>query len=218
MIRVLLADNHTIFRAGVCALIAPEEDIEVVAKTTTTTDLMKLMDDVTADIMMIDLAFEDHHGMEVTKTMKAAYPQLRIIGFSMVDEKESVIGMLKAGANGFLPRNASKEDMLEAIRMVAAGDSYLSHEVSLMLLQELNPSAKKRATRQGDALTPRETEVLRLIAEGYSNPAIAEKLFISLRTVDTHRRHLLDKSEAKNTAGLVKYAFFQGMLPWRLPQ
>ena len=218
MIRILLADDHTIFRAGVCALIAPEEDIEVVAEITNTTDLTRLMDDVRADIMMIDVAFENHRGIEVTKTLKTTYPQLHIIGFSMVGEKEHAIDMLKAGANGFLLRNVSKKDMLEAIRSVAVGNSYLCQEASLILLEQLNLATKKPSTLKGEALTPRETEVLQLIAKEYSNPEIAEKLFISLRTVDTHRRHLLDKTEAKNTAGLVKYAFYHGMLPWSLPQ
>ena len=217
MIRIILADDHTIFQAGVAALIAPEQDIEVVAAPSTKDELTQQLATTATDVVLIDVAFADQQGIEITKGLKVTYPSIYVIGFSMVDRKETVIDMLRAGASGFLLRNANQKDLVEAIRTVASGDSYINHEVSVWLLQQLNPTSEKSVHHPGDALTAREQEVLQLIVEEHSNPEIAERLFISLRTVDTHRRHLLEKTGAKNTAGLVKYAFYQGMLSWSPP-
>ena len=211
MIHIILADHHAIFRAGVCALIAPEDDIEVVAEASDETTLETLMKHHTTGVLLIDVDFgAQGGGVSLTKKIKTICPAVSVIGFSRDDAKDVTIGMLKAGATGFLLKNASKEDMLEAIRAVASGDSYLSHEVSLMLLQQITPTPEKHpAPHRGDALTTRESEVLQLIVAEYTNHEIADKLFISLRTVDTHRRHLLEKLGVKNTAGLVKYALRQ---------
>lgn len=201
----------------VSALLAPEKDIEVVAKTTNRAELIQLIDDTVANVILVDAAFEDNRGIEVTRSIKRVYPQVHVLGFSMVDRKETMIGMLKAEASGFLLKSADKEDLLEAIRAVASGNNYLTHELSGWLLHQLHPTGRS-SLQSGDALTAREREILQLIAEEYSNPEIAEKLFISPRTVDTHRRHLLNKIGAKNTAGLVKYAFQQGLLSWDVPR
>ena len=121
--------------------------------------------------------------------------------------------MLEAGATGYILKNAGKEEMINAIQTVANGNSYFSSQVSAKLLEQIiNPTFSTRNKSEGNILTEREMEVLKLIADEYSNPEIAEKLFISVRTVDTHRRNLLDKLGVKNTAGLVKYAIKHGLL------
>ena len=215
MIHVLLADNHTLFRAGVCALFASEEDIQVIAEAADENMLEERIREREANVLLIDADFGARvgRGVEATRKTRVACPGIGIVGFSRMDGKGSAIDMLKAGANGFLLSDAQPDDMLTAIRLVASGDSYLPHEVSLLLLHQLTPGSEGHATiHAGEVLTARETEVLQLIAEEYSNPEIAEKLFIGLRTVDTHRRHLLEKLGAKNTAGLVKYALRQGII------
>ncbi len=213
MIRLLVADNHTISRVGVCALIAAEKDIEIAGEATSTTELMTLIHSTQVDVILMDVGFDNHRSVEIIVDIKANFPEICIVAFTRLDEKAVVIDLLKAGSDGFLLKSAGKEDMLTAIRTVASGDSYLCHEVSLMLLQLLSPSSENHtATYQDNIVTNRETEVLRLIAEEYTNSEIAGKLFISLSTVDTHRRHLLKKLRVKNTAGLVKYAIRQGII------
>jgi DNA-binding NarL/FixJ family response regulator len=136
-----------------------------------------------------------------------------VLSLSMHEDKNYIVKMLEAGATGYILKNSGREEMINAINTIASGNTYFSNQVSSKLLEHItNPSKSKKKALSKSPLTDRETEILILISEEYSNPEIAEKLFISVRTVDTHRRNLLDKLEAKNTAGLVKYAIRNGLL------
>jgi DNA-binding NarL/FixJ family response regulator len=144
-------------------------------------------------------------GIDTTRQVKEINPDIKVIGITMHEDQRRIIAMLQAGASGYLLKNAGPELLVAAVRSVMEGKSYFSPEVSASLLQ-IFTQAQRPAVSNLDTLTPRETEVLRLIAQEFSNQQIADKLFISVRTVDTHRRNILEKIQAKNTAGMVKYA------------
>ena len=148
--------------------------------------------------------------------IKQQHPAIHVLGLTMHDEPDYIVKMLEAGASGYLLKNAGREELLAAIHAVAKGDSYFSQKVSSTLLHLV--TKQKSATPATDKAAPetplsdREIEVLRLISQEYSNGEIADKLFISIRTVDTHRRNLLEKLQVKNTVGLVKYAIEKGII------
>jgi DNA-binding NarL/FixJ family response regulator len=161
----------------------------------------------------MDIDMGETSGIDMTIEIKKDYPEIKILTLSMHGEKNYIVKILEAGANGYILKNAGKEEIITAIQTVANGGTYFSSQVSEKLLEYLkHPSKQKKDISKDVTLTEREIEILKLISEEYSNPEIAEKLFISVRTVDTHRRNLLEKLGVKNTAGLVKYAIKVGIL------
>ncbi len=213
-IRVLIADDHKIIRVGLRGLIELSPDIEVVAEAENGTEVKELVQKVKVDVVLMDIDMGHTSGIETTRQLKTTHPEINVLGLTMHEEQEYIIEMLEAGASGYLLKNTGMEELLNAVRTAAKGDSYFSQQVSATLLQAITrqktaPSSKSNHTMP---LTDREIEVLRLISQEHSNGEIAEKLFISVRTVDTHRRNLLEKLQAKNTAGLVKYAIEKGLI------
>lgn len=215
VIRVIIADDHKIIRVGLRGLLEREKDIEVTGEAESAEDVLKLMASKPADVVLMDIDLGDTDGITITRKIKETYPLIHVLGLTMHEEPDYIIKMLEAGASGYLLKNAGREELLSAIHAVAKGDSYFSQKVSATLLQAITrqreiPEQKKQTV--ASPLSDREIEVLRLIAQEYSNGEIAEKLFISIRTVDTHRRNLLEKLQVKNTVGLVKYAIEKGII------
>ncbi len=214
-IKVIIADDHKIIRVGLRGLLDRESDIEVAGEAENAEDVLKVLAEHPADVVLMDIDLGETNGIKATQSIKALYPQLHVLGLTMHEEPDYIIRMLEAGASGYLLKNAGREELLTAIHTVAKGDSYFSQKVSATLLQALtnpkSPAPDQKKTMQSP-LSDREIEVLRLIAQEYSNGEIAEKLFISIRTVDTHRRNLLEKLQVKNTVGLVKYAIEKGII------
>jgi DNA-binding NarL/FixJ family response regulator len=212
-IKVLIADDHKIIRVGLRGLIELSKDIEVVAEAENGTEVIELVKKVTVDVVLMDIDMGHTSGIETTQQLKKEHPKINVLGLTMHEEQEYIVEMLEAGASGYLLKNTGMDELLTAIRTAAKGDSYFSHQVSTTLLQAITqkktfPTFK---SNHNGPLTEREIEVLQLIAREFSNGEIAEKLFISIRTVDTHRRNLLEKLQVKNTAGLVKYAMEKGL-------
>jgi DNA-binding NarL/FixJ family response regulator len=212
-IRVLIADDHKIFRDGIRSILEKEKDMEVTGEAGSGREVLEIIDSVPVDVIVLDIDIGKPSGIEVTEIVRKKYPGINVLILSMISLHDFVIQALEKGATGYLLKNAGKDEVLTAIRSAAKGDSYFSKEVSAILIEQIhNPSGSRK--RMADIpLTPRELEVLQLIAQEYSNPEIAARLFISIRTVDTHRRNLLEKLNLKNTAGLVKYAIQKGLLP-----
>jgi DNA-binding NarL/FixJ family response regulator len=212
-IQVLIADDHKIIRVGLRGLIEFSHDIEVAAEASNGNEVEELLKTCKVDVILMDIDMGHTSGIETTQRVKKEYPDVNVLGLTMHEEQDYIIEMLAAGASGYLLKNTGLEELLTAIRTAARGDSYFSQKVSATLLQAITSQKEVNPVRNTDnLLTDRETEILKLIAEEHSNAEIATKLFISPRTVDTHRRNLLDKLQAKNTAGLVKYAIEKGIL------
>lgn len=214
-LRLLIADDHKMFRDGLVAILNKEPDIEVVGDGGSEKEINEILNDHEVDVILMDIDMGESNGIDLTEKVTKKYTSTHVLALSMHGEKNYIMKMMEAGAKGYILKNAGKEEMLTAIKTVAEGNTYLSSQVSSKLFEQLsNPKPQKgQVNKDGTIpLTDRETEVLKLIAEEYSNPEIAEKLFISIRTVDTHRRNLLEKLQAKNTAGLVKHAIKLGLL------
>ncbi|NVK65607.1 MAG: response regulator transcription factor [Flavobacteriales bacterium] len=206
-IRIYIADDHAMFRDGIKAMLDPEAMMEVVGESDNGATVVRECVELKPDIVLMDISMDDMDGIETTKQLKASGSKVKILAVSMHDESHYVKSMLDSGANGYILKSAGRNEMISAIKTVCDGATFLSSDVSVSLLKSLNQADKKVSHIK---LTPREVEVLKLIAEEYSNQEIAETLYISSRTVDTHRRNLLEKLQLKNTAGLVKFAIQNG--------
>lgn len=211
-IKVLLADDHKIFRDGVRSILEKEKDIEVVDEAADGKEVIQKINEFPVDVLVLDIDIGEPNGIEITELVSKSHPDVKILILSMMGLHDFVIQALEKGAIGFLLKNTGKDEVLTAIRSVSKGDSYFSKEVSAILIEQLNRPSKLRTKNADIPISPREIEVLRLIALEFSNSEIAEKLFISIRTVDTHRRNLLEKLNAKNTAGLVRFAIKKGLV------
>jgi len=213
-IRVLIADDHKIVRIGLRGILEKEQGIEVIGEAGDGQKVLDILKDHDADVILMDIDMGRTDGIETTGEVKRLYPDIRILALTMHEEQGHIVGMLEAGASGYILKDTGREELLTAIHTVYKGDSYFSNNVSATLLKALTNVKSRSAakTTHHSPLSDREIEVLRLIAQEHSNGEIAEKLFISIRTVDTHRRNILEKLQVKNTAGLVRYAIEKALL------
>lgn len=219
-VKVVLADDHQIIRDGVKTLLSDVDDIEVVDEAENGDELIKKLKDQTADLVILDINMPLMNGIQAAEFIKEKYPKIKILVLSMYDEEAYVVKVLQVGVSGYILKNTEKKDLLEAIYKVMNGEQYFSSEITMKMVQKIsknaenthaNLSANHEISRDVQ-LTNREKEILKLIADGNTNKNIAFKLNISPRTVDTHRRNLLQKLGVKNTAGLVKYAIQIGLI------
>lgn len=212
-IKILIADDHKIFREGLNELLSKELDLKIIGNASHANEIIDIVRKESPDLILMDIDMGDTSGIDMTAEVRRQFPRTKVLALSMHGEKNYIVRILEAGANGYILKNAGKEEIVAAIHTVTEGGTYFSSQVSSKLLEHLvDPIKQKKRTNGQVSLTERETEILKLIAEEYSNPEIAERLFISVRTVDTHRRNLLEKLGVKNTAGLVKYAIKIGLL------
>lgn len=211
-IKVVIADDHRILRIGIKALLENEPDIEIITEADDAPHLQAILKEQAVDVILMDIDLGNYNGVVLTREIKQRYPDINILALTQHEEHDQILAMLDAGANGYLIKNCSRDELVASILAVAKGEKYYSQGVSASLLRVLNNPQKTPKSSSESELTDREKEVIRLIAQELSNPEIAEKLFISVRTVDTHRRNIMEKIQAKNTAGLVKYAMEKGLL------
>lgn len=212
MISVLIADDHKIFREGIVAILQAEPGIDVAGEARDGRELLQRLEQVQPNVLLLDISMGETNTIDIARFIKGHYPSIQILVLSMHSDSSYVIKMLEAGASGYLLKDAGSSEMLNAIRTVAEGNTYYSSQVSSILIDHLTKGKKVKTAKKDVPLTEREIEILKLIAQEYSNPEIAEQLYISIRTVDTHRRNILEKLGLKNTAGLVKYAMKHGLL------
>ena len=212
MINILIADDHKVFRDGIISILGEVPDMNIIGEASDGREVLSQLEGLAPDVILMDITMGESNGIDTTKIVKQRYPLIKVLVLSMHGESAYIVKMLEAGASGYLLKDAGKDEMIRAIRTVAEGNTYYSHRVSSAIVEHLtNPNRLHQKTKQ-IPLTKREIDVLRLIAEEYTNPEIANTLHISLRTVDTHRRNLLEKLKLKNTAGLVKYAIKNGLV------
>lgn len=199
MIRVFIVDDHPLVLEGMRSLLTNEKGIELCGYAGTAQSCLGYFIKNTADVILMDINLPDMSGIDLCKEIKTKYPGIMVLGLSTFNQGSYVTKMVEHGASGYVLKNAGKEELLEAIREVNKGKTYLSFEAGKAMRKD--GSAEKIPL-----ITRREKEILALIAEGYTNPEIAKKLFISSTTVDSHRKNLLAKMNMKNTASLVKFA------------
>lgn len=213
-IKVLIADDHKIIRVGLRGILDKANEVEIVGEAEDGNQVMDLLKTIVTDVVLMDIDMGRSSGIETTRKVKASFPDVRVLALTMHEEQDHIIQMLEAGANGYLLKNTGSEELVAALHAVANGDSYFSNTVSATLLKALtNLKAKSKQKPSKDIpLSDREIEVLKLIAQECTNSEIAERLFISIRTVDTHRRNIIEKLQVKNTAGLVKYAIEKALI------
>jgi DNA-binding NarL/FixJ family response regulator len=205
--RVLLADDHGIVRRGMRALLELEPDVEVVGEAGDGLETLRLCDSLRPDLAIVDIAMPSLNGIEVTARALKRSSALRVIILSMHADESYVVRALMAGAKGYLLKEATEEDLLPAVRAVAAGKSFFSPAVSRLLLEDYVRQLKQRGLEDSyHLLTEREREVLQLLAEGRSNKEVAAVLGVGVSTVETHRANLMQKLGLRNTAEIVLYA------------
>jgi len=211
MIRIIIADDHLMFIDGIKALLGNEPEVNIVGHALNGVALLSLLEKEKTDIILLDVNMPVMDGIETTKQVCQKYPDVKIIMLTMHNNHEFIYGLIHAGASGYILKNTGKEELMDAIRSVYKGKTFYSEDVKETIMQNISqrPAEQKiEATR----LTDREKEVLKLIAMEYNTHEIAEKLFISINTVETHRKNLLSKLNAKNIAGLVKFALQTGLI------
>ena len=212
MITVAIVDDHKMFRDGVASILNHEKDLKVIWTAANSQETLQQIEKVFPDVLLMDITLGKESGITLTTLLINKYPKLKTLAISMHYEDNYIVKILEEGAKGYLLKDAGGVEMINAIRTVAGGDTYYSNNVSQVLLKHISKGTRPKDKNIKIPITKREKEILRLIAQEYSNPEIAKELFISIRTVDTHRRNLLDKLQVKNTAGLVKYAYKLGLV------
>jgi DNA-binding NarL/FixJ family response regulator len=214
-IRLLIADDHRMLIDGIKALLRDAEDITVVAEAGNGAEVMTLLETTPVDLVLMDINMPVMNGIEATTHIGRLYPHIRVIALTMHSERTFISRVLKAGAAGYVLKNTGKPELLHAIRRVAVGETYFSSEVASVMMEQFMPNVLSRSRNAPrelvHELTKREVEILKLIAQEMTNNEIAERLFISMYTVETHRKNLIRKTGVKNTVGLVKYAMQQGL-------
>ncbi|RPD45306.1 DNA-binding response regulator [Hymenobacter sediminis] len=207
LISLLLVDDHPVVVEGLKAMLFPEPSLRVVAQAYSGPEALDILATRYPEVQVavLDLNMPEMSGIELTRIIRTRWPNIRVLILSMFHDHATVAEMLEAGGSGYVLKTATRTELTEAIRQVALGRNYFSHDVAATLLQNLHIPATLEANRPAD-LTNREREILGLIAQEYSNQAIAETLFISERTVETHRRNLFAKTNSKSVVGLIQYA------------
>jgi two-component system response regulator NreC len=206
-LRILLADDQGVVRRGMRALLETEAGVEIVAEASDGQEALRLLDSTVPDLVILDVAMPRLNGIDVAAQARKRRPGLRVIVLSMYSDESYVVRALAAGARGYLLKEATDDDLLPAVRAVAAGKTFFSPAVSAMLLEDHMRHLEQRGLEDSyHLLTDREREVLQLLAEGHSNREVAAALDVGLSTVETHRANLMQKLNLHNTAEIVLYA------------
>ena len=207
-IKIILADDHQIVRDGIKALLEKENNIKIIDEAADGEELLDKVKQHKPDIVLMDISMPKISGIEATKILSAKNPDVKVLILSMYLNEDFILNAIKSGAKGYLPKNTTKTELIEAINTINSGNEFFSQKVSSVIInsyvkKEKNEDEKKYITKN---LTAREIQIFKLFAEGYTNKEIADKLFISIRTVESHKNHIMKKFELKNTVQLIKFA------------
>jgi DNA-binding NarL/FixJ family response regulator len=210
---VLVVDDHQIIIDGLKSILQDEEMVQFAGGANTMQEALNFIELHPVDVVVMDISMPGHSGIEITRIIKEKYPDIKILALTMHDEIDIIADMINAGASGYLLKKANMNEVLDAIHTVSRGQRYLGNKVQDIMMDEFS---QRRSTRQNleyesQLLTPREKEILQLMLREFSNEKIAEKLFISIRTVETHRRNIFTKTNTKNVVSLIKYAMKHGL-------
>jgi len=206
-IKITLADDHQIFRDGIKSLLSDEENLSVIAEASNSDELLSSLKITQPDILILDISMPKISGIELTKIISEQFPGVHILILSMHKNEDFVISAMRNGAKGYLPKDTSRKELLEAIHAIAQGEEYLGKLISSGILRSyINKSRIGfERTDKEELLTQREKEIIEKVGAGLSNKEIADKLFISVRTVDCHKNNIMKKLKIKSTAELIIY-------------
>jgi len=208
-IKIILVDDHQLVRDGIKALLTGIPDLEIIGEASGAGELFRELENLKPDLLIMDISLPEISGIEITKKIRNEYTGIKVLILSMYNSEEFILNSIKAGARGYLPKNTSRDELLEAIYTINKGEEFFSESISKIMLK----SYIKRATNDDQTedkthavLTSREIEILKLYVEGLINKEISDKLDISIRTVETHKNHIMRKLGLKSTVELVKFA------------
>jgi len=211
-IRVLIADDHNIVRAGIRSLLEDHADITVVGEARSGWEAIEQTVRLQPDVVLMDIAMGDLSGLEATQEIKERTPEVNVLALTMYDREEFFFAMLKAGALGYVLKESDPDELLAAIRAVHQGEAFLAPSVTKAVLEDYLAQDTTQTKSSYDSLTLREKEVLRLIAEGKSTHEIADMLHLSVKTIEKHRVTMMRKLELHNLSELIKYAIRKGLI------
>lgn len=212
-IHILLADDHTILRAGLKMMLNAQPDMEVVGEAQDGRQVLQEVQRLQPDIILMDITMPDMNGIEATRQIKKLVPEVKVLVLTMHENEEYVFQALRAGASGYMLKEAADTELITALHVIRSGQFYLSPTAQSVMVGDYLQRVRSGEEKDSySSLTEREREILKLVAEGYTNNQIAERLVISPKTVDTHRTHVMDKLNLHSRAELVKYAMRRGLL------
>ncbi len=205
-IRILIADDHTLLRNGICALLENEQDIAIVGEANDGREAVRLADQLKPNVVLMDIAMPLLNGLEATRQIKREHPEINVLVLTMYDNEEYFREMLEVGASGYIIKRAAATELVSAIRAVYNGEAVLSPAITRLLLEDYLNHEMGNEKDDPNALSAREREVLQLIAEGKTSREIAELLHLSVKTVQSHRTNLMQKLDLHDRGDLIKYA------------
>lgn len=211
IVKVIIADDHEVVRTGIRTTLN-NTNFEIVGEATNGEEAIKTVENNTADIIIMDVSMPVMTGIEATKIIVEKHPSTKVLALTMFNEEQYIRQMLKAGAYGYILKNSGQTEILKALKNIADEKHYFSKEATDVIMSDMMNEKVKKVSSQTVSLTDREIDVLKLIAKEHTNQEIADQLFISIRTVDAHRRNLLQKIGARNAAGLAIYALNHNLL------
>jgi DNA-binding NarL/FixJ family response regulator len=209
-INIFLVDDHQIVRDGIKSLLLDSSEISIAGEALNGKELMEKLETVKPDVILMDISLPDVSGIELTRQVTQNFPEIKVVILSMYTQEEFITNAIAAGAKGYLPKNTTQQELLNAVKAVCDGKEYYNDAVSKIILENYISTVRKskevEIANDAETLSSREKQILKLYVEGMSNQQIADKLFISIRTVESHKNHIMQKLGVKSTVELVKYA------------
>ena len=212
-IKLFILDDHQMLIDGIKALLKNESAYSIIGEASSGISALDLIKKNQPDIVLSDIRMPEISGVDFTRELKKIYPDIKVLALSMFGEKDTISEMLDAGASGYILKNTGKEELINALQKIAAGGMFFSDEVSAEMMKALSERGQKKEQEENKVyFTEREKEIIQLIAKEHSNAQIGETLFISERTVETHRKNIFRKANTKTVVGLIKFAFEQKLI------
>ncbi|MCL4426681.1 MAG: response regulator transcription factor [Firmicutes bacterium] len=210
---LVLVDDHALVRAGLKALLQAQPHLQVIGEASGAEELLHLLAERRPDLVLMDVSLPGSDGLELTQQVLQRYPEVKVLVLTMHEDESYLVRAIKAGASGYVLKKAADTELLNAINTVYSGGTVVPPSLAVNLIREFYNKPGEKETTSVEVLSERETEVLRLIAVGYSNQEIAESLFLSIKTVETHKARIMEKLNLKKRSELVRYAMSKNLIP-----